>query len=156
MAYSINRCLHIAFYVVTMFIVIAVLFMPLSIAEKIVHTYAWLYIVWVYAYFFDEKPPKIFRIEYLYGTAKKEYHKEYVERVIILSQHSLALMRKIQMNEDYQVVNQSISDLERRYKQLMRLIPPDTYHESHLSIVQDVKAFLDSLENGDYYLVQQR
>lgn len=153
MSRAFNRLLHAAFYLAVLFIATMVLTMPITIEEKIVHTFAWVYLVLAYAYFFDENPPKFLRVEYLYGTAKNEYHKDYVDELVMLSQHSLSLMRKIQMNEDYRIVNKSISELEQRYRQLKKLSPPTDYHDSHLAILQDVEGFLKGLEQGNYHLI---
>src|SRR5690625_4709021 len=153
MTKTLNKLTHLLFYATSLLIMVIVLTMPISAGEKSVHTFAWICLVLLYAYFFDENPPKFLRVECLYGTAKEEYNREYTDRLLSLSQYGLSLMRKIQINESHRVVNRSIEELKRCHKELKKLSPPEAYNQKHQAILNDVEEFLDSLEDGDYNLV---
>jgi|HigsolmetaAR206D_1030411.scaffolds.fasta_scaffold00003_99 hypothetical protein len=156
MKLTLNRYLHLIFYLTSLFIIVSVLLMPLEAWEKVIHSFAWIYLVLLYAYFFDENPPKFLRVELLYGTATEEYYNEFFEKLLSLSQYSLSLMRKIQLHEDYQEVNQSISELEQKYHEIKQLNPPAKYADRHQAIVEDIRVFLDGLKDGDYYIGPHR
>lgn len=149
---TINRSLHYIFYLTSLFIMVSVLAMPLTWEEKVIHTFAWVYLVLLYAYFFDENPPKICRVELLYGTATEEYYREFIEELLTTSQYALSLMRKIQLHEDYKEVNKSIHELEKQFHLLKRMNPPTKYQDRHQAILEDVQSFLDGLKDGDYYI----
>jgi hypothetical protein len=156
MKLTVSQITHTVFYACCLFIVVAVCTMPVSIEEKVIHSFAWIYLVLAYAYFFDEKPPKFLQVELLYGTATEDYNKEYLDELLGVSQHSLSLMRKIQFHEDYRIVNRSIEELNQRYSQLKRLSPPQKHSARHQEILNDINGFLEGLSEGDYYLVHSR
>lgn len=147
-----ERTIHTVFYLTSLFIVVTVLTFSISVEEKIIHTFAWVYLVLLYAYFFDENPPKFLRVELLYGTAKEEYYNEFFEELLSLSHASLSLMRKIQLHSDYQEVNRSIYELEQKYHQIRRLTPPPKYAERHQAILDDIQGFLEGLKDGNYHI----
>lgn len=154
MKLSLSQLSHTVFYAASLFIIVAVLTMPISIGDKIIHSFAWIYLVLAYAYFFDEAPPKFLRIELLYD--KDLYDREYLDQLLGVSQQSLSLMRKIQLHEDYRVVNRSIEELQERYFELKRLSPPNKYSEKHYEILEDISCFLEGLKDGDYRLVHSQ
>lgn len=156
MKLTLNRSLHLIFYLTSLFIIVSVLTMQLEVWEKIIHSFAWIYLVLLYAYFFDENPPKFLRVELLYGTATEEYHNEFFEELLALSQYSLSLMRKIQLHEDYREVNRSILELEKKYHEIKRMNPPEKYADRHRAIMEDIRGFLDGLKDGDYYIGPHR
>lgn len=154
MKLSISQLVHMVFYGISIFIIIAVCTMPISIGDKVIHTFAWVYLVLIYAYFFDENPPKFLRIELLYD--KDLYDKEYLDKLLGISHQSLSLMRKIQLHEDYRVVNNSIEELRQKYLELKRLSPPSKYVEKHDEILNDIDGFLEGLKEGDYRLAHSQ
>ncbi len=154
MKLTVSRLTHAVFYSCSLFIVVAVWTMPISIGEKVIHSFAWIYLALAYAYFFDEKPPRFMRVELLYGAATEEYNNAYLDELLGLSQYSLSLMRKIQLHEDHKVVNQCIEELNQQYWELQRLSPPQQYHERHQEILSDIDGFLKGLQEETYYLVQ--
>lgn len=154
MKLTLSRIVHLFYYALSLFIVVAVCTIPISIGDKVIHSFAQIYLVLIYAYFFDESPPKFLRVEYLYGVATEEYNKDYLNDLLGLCQYSLSLMRKIQLHEDYAVVNQSILELTKKYVELKRLTPPKDYMERHLAILEDIQGFLEGVKEGDYYIAQ--
>lgn len=128
--------------------------MPIPVGEKVILSFAWVYLVLVYAYFFDENPPKFLRVELLYD--KDVYDREYLDQLLGVSQQSLSLMRKIQLHEDYRVVNQGIEELNEKYFELQRLSPPRKYLEKHREILNDIAGFLEGLNEGNYHLVHSQ
>lgn len=153
---SYSRLVHLFFYSLCIFILISVCTMPITIGEKFINSFAWIYFILSYAYFFDENPPRVFRVENLYGTDKEEKYRDYMNELIGISQHSLSLMRKIQLHEDYSTVNKSIIELNERYVELKQLNPPRFYLEKHHAVLEDIKGFLTSLSDGDYHLVSNK
>lgn len=151
MSHVFSRMIHVCFYTLSLFIIVSICIIPISIGEKIIHSFAWIYLTLTYAYFFDESPPKILRIEYLYGASNDESSKNaYLDKLLSVSQESLSLMRKIQLHQDYQVVNHSISELKRKQAELKKMTPPKVYTNRHREILEDVQEFLSAVSKGDY------
>lgn len=147
-----SKFIHHTFYGLSFFIVVSVFTMPISLVEKGIHTFSWIYLVLAYAYFFDGNPPKCLRVKSFIDAFEKET--EFLDDFILLTQETLNLMRKIQLHEDFRIVNQSIEELNQRYKALKRLTPPIRYQEKYDGIMREIDGFLDGLLEGDYYLVQ--
>lgn len=153
---TVERAIHVVYYLTSLFIVVTVLTFSIPLGEKMIHTFAWIYLVLLYAYFFDENPPKFLRVELLYGAAKEEYYNEFFDELLALSHTSLSLMRKIQLHTDYQEVNRSIYELEEKYRQIKRLTPPPKYEDRHQAILDDIYGFLEGLKDGDYHISSYR
>ena len=141
---SLNRIVHNVYYLSCLFIIVAVCTMPISFMEKGFHTFAWTYLIIVYAYFFDDCPPKLLRIRQF--VEENEQEVEFLNELFIISRDMLSLMRKIQFHQDPEVVSQSIDAIKRRRSELLLLTPPDKYRQEYDEIMQNVNDFLDFLQ----------
>lgn len=147
------RVINNIYYLSCLFTIFAVSTMPIPLIDKGIHTFAWIYLLMVYAYFFDDRPPKLLNVRDMLDLTDKE--NEFLEKLLNVSHVSLSLMRKIQLHEDWRVVNQSISELDEYYRELRRLSPPPKYRQRHEEILRDIDGFLEGLKESDFYLVSK-
>lgn len=98
----------------------------------------------LYAYFFDEHPPKLINMKEHIEARERE--QIYIDKLLELSHASLTLMKNIQFQEDYLLVNKSIQELCWRKEQITSLTPPAKYKKRHLDILEDIEEFLFAIK----------